>query len=271
MKKFSLLSVVLATVASAPGARAGDINGAAMANLILNSTIPDGDLYTLGLYAGKSTDVLSTNETDTTAGFTSTMAGTYAGQTLSISYTGNSTGFTTATGGPITWTSSGSYGALDWTGSGSANFTFPSASTFQIAYTSTMSLTLGTNTLFTAAYDSTIHGANNNTALYFTYATGTLTVNGSLVDLPCPTSYTISVAVPGKIEIDDIEYEGETIILSQNKINNVSPSYPAPPVFITAAGSISFVPEPSSLVLAGIGALSLIVGHAYRRPAKAKV
>jgi hypothetical protein len=271
MKKFSILCVVLATVARAPGARAGDINGAAMADLILNSTIPDGDLYTLGLYAGKSTDVLITNETDTTAGFTSSMAGTYAGQSLSVSYIGNSTAFTTATGGPITWTSSGSYGALDWTGSGSANFTFPSASTFQIAYSSTMSLTLGTNTLFTAAYDSTISGANNSTALFYTHTKGTLTVDGSPVDEPCFTSYTISVTAPSKIEIDDIEYDGETIILSQKKINSVSPSYPAPPVSITAAGSISFVPEPSSLVLAGIGALSLIVGHACRRLAKAKV
>ena len=266
MKKFRILpwilAVVLVTGASTPGARAGDINGPAMAGLVLNNTIPDGDFYALTLLAGSSPmDVLNTNSTDTSTGFTQTLAGTYAGQALNVTYTGNSTAFPA---GAITWTSTGSYGAQAWTSSGDATFTFPTSSTFQIAYSS--SLTLGPNTVLE---NSTISGADNGTSLDYTGTTGTLTVN----NIPIPTGQFTQVTFldlgVGSIILDDYEVNGELIICSISEVTNVSPDPPSPPGIIGSTGRIQESPEPSSLFLAGVGFLSLIVGCAARRPRKA--
>jgi hypothetical protein len=264
MKKFRILSgilaVVLATIAGTPDAWAGDINGPAMAGLVLNNTIPDGDLYGLSLIAGRSMDVLNTNATDTTTGFTETLSGTYAGQALSVTYTGNSLAFP---GGAVTWTSSGNYGVQGWNGSGSATFTFPTPSTFQVAYSS--NVTIGANNV---QYNSIISGADNGTWLYYTGTTGKLTLNSVSIPEPEFTEYILKAPSGGKIVIDDIDDDGEIIILSEYEIKSVYPSPPSPPITIVAAGTIQFVPEPSSLVLAGFGVFGLIVGHACRRPVK---
>jgi hypothetical protein len=266
MNKFRIfpgtLAVILATIADTPDALAGDINGPAMAGLVLNNTIPDGDLYGLGLFAGRSMDVLNTNATDTTTGFTETLSGTYAGQALSVTYTGNSLAFP---GGAVTWTSSGSYGVQGWTGNGSATFTFPTTSTFQVAYSSIV--TIGSNTV---QYNSVISGADNGTWLYYTGTTGTLTLNSMPIPEPEFTEYILKAPSGGKLVIDDIDDDGEIIIWSQYEIKSVYPSPPSPPITIVAAGTIQFVPEPSSMVLAGFGVLSLIVGYACRRPGKTR-
>jgi hypothetical protein len=270
MKKFrilaGILAIVLGTMASTPDTRAGDINGPAMAGLILNNTIPDADLYALGLFVGMYPDKLQTNATDTTTGFSETMTGTYAGQALSVTYTGDSTAFP---GGAITWTSTGTYGAETWNGSGAATFSFPTASTFQVAYSS--SLTIGSNTVL----DNTIiSGADNGTLLYYTGATGTLTINNNApIPAPTPTEGNFISTAAGQPDFDDIEVDGKKTITSLACLDEVdlSPYSPYPPTLIVSSGRISFVPEPSSLVLASFGVLSLLVSYASRHAGKTGV
>jgi hypothetical protein len=258
MKKFrifsGILALVLAAIAGTPAARAGDINGPAMAGLVLNDTIPDSDLYALSLFVGTSMDKLHTKEIDTTTSFSQTLSGTYAGLGLSVTYTGDPTAFP---GGPVTWTSSGTYGAQAWNSSGSATFTFPTASTFQVAYSS--SLTVGSNTLLD---NTTISGADNGTYLYYTGTTGTLTLNHNApVPAPMKTSDTALKPYVGIDDYDDIEVDGKRIITSIDCIYEIklSPNPPYPPILIKSAGHISFVPEPSTLVLASFGILAMLL------------
>ena len=200
-----ILAALLALVASMQHASAGDINGPAMAGLVLNNTIPDGDLYALSLFAGRSGNVLSTSATDTTAGFTETLSGNYAGQALSVAYTGNTTAFPA---GAVTWSSTGTYGAQAWAGSGSATFTFPTASTFQVAYTE--SLTIGANSV---AINATLYGADNGTRLYYTGVSGTLTVNANPpIPAPMYTEGVLLVPIIGSIGYDDYEVDGQVTI-----------------------------------------------------------
>jgi len=245
------LAAFLAVVASTAGVRA-DFN-ATVAGLVLNNTIPDVDFNTVIMFNGLSTtDVLTTASTDTTTGFTQTLMGTYAGKALSVTYTGDSSAFP---GGPITWTSTGSYGADTWTGSGSAQFTFPTSSTFQVAYSS--SLTIGSNTVLT---NTTISGSDDGTFLSYSGTTGTQTVNGA--EMPVP--YFDTLLVPknpkkGDKDFDDIDLNnGKVRIVSDTTIEDVKPGPPTPPTMIADSGTLRAVPEPSSLALAGLGLLGLI-------------
>jgi PEP-CTERM motif len=265
-----ILTVILGSFAAAPVVRADIINGPAMAGLVLNNTIPDGDLYALSLFAGTSTDVLKTRATDTydptvpSGGFTETMSGTYAGQALSVTYTGNTTAFP---GGAATWTSTGTYGALNWMGSGSALFTFPTASTVQIAYTSTLSLLNGVNPVFTVSNSSTISGTDISNWLWYTGTTGTLTVNGIPMAAPAFTQGTFLSPIVGELGYDDYEVKGRITITSLYEIcdeEDTGLPYNTP-TLIKSAGTINLVPEPSSLVLAGIGTLGVLVGYTSRR------
>ncbi len=144
------------------------------AGLTLENTIPDLDFYQLtqfvGLVPGSH---LAYGATIIATGFTAFMSGTYAGQSLSVSYTANSSAFP---GGPVTWTSTGSYGASTWTGSGSAAFTFPTSTTFTETYVS--SLVLGANT---GSASLLIDGLDSPVITY-TDATGAIVVNGDPKD-----------------------------------------------------------------------------------------
>jgi hypothetical protein len=261
MTKFTVLLGILAAVLAATGgrpeARAGDINGPAIAGLLLSNTSPELDFYALTLLAGSSmTDVLNTSSTDTTTGFTATLAGTYLGQALSATYTGNSTAFP---GGAITWTSTGSYGVQAWTSRGNATFTFPSASTFQVAYSS--SLAIGSNTVLT---NLTISGADDGTSLFYTDSTGTMTVNTVPIPPPGPSVHVPVAPKAGTPDEHDETVNGQMVVWGTTEIQQASPSPPAPPDLIVDIGNLQEggCPEPSSLVLAGFGVLGLLVGCA---------
>jgi hypothetical protein len=261
-----LLAVVLAAFASAPQVRAGDINGPAMAGLVLNNTIPDCELYVLSLFAGTSTDVLNTKATDTTTGFTETLSGTYAGQALSVTYTGDTTMFP---GGAVTWTSTGTYGAQAWNGSGSATFVFPTANTAEVIYSSTV--TIGANTVVN---NSTIYGSDNGTWFSYYGVTGTISINGmNPIPAPQPTQGTILSPIVGDLGYDDYEVNGRVTITSLYEICDEEDElgYPYSPTLIKSAGTVSFVPEPSSLVLTSIGILGAFAGYASGRVRKTGV
>jgi hypothetical protein len=249
----------LSLVARGPEVRAGEIFNATIAGAILNNTIPDNDFYVLTLFAGVSTeDVLSSMSTDTTTGFSQTLSGAYAGPALSVAYTGDSTAFPA---GSITWASTGSYGAQAWAGSGSATFTFPTPTTFQVAYSS--SLAIGSNTV---SMSTTISGADDGISLIYTDTTGTITINGGIaapIIIRNSTGMPVH-PIPGDLELDDIEVNGKRYIKSTFPILDVNPNPPAPPEMIVASGTLGVVPEPPSSVLAGFGVAGVLVGCARR-------
>ena len=100
------------------------------AEFALTNTIPDNDLYAITQYKGVSlADVLNTTSTDTPTGFAETLTGSYLGKAVSITYTGDATAYP---GGAITWNTTGTFGTNAVSGSGSAQFAFPTASTFTV-------------------------------------------------------------------------------------------------------------------------------------------
>ncbi len=262
MNKFRILFAMpipaLAVLAGYTDARAGDIGNAALAGLVLNNTIPDNDFYALNQFEGTSmTDVLSTNSTNTTTGFTQTMTGSFLGQTLSVTYSGDSSAFP---GGAITWTSTGSYGSQAWNSFGEATFTFPTSTSFQVAYDST--LAIGTNTMVT---NVTISGADNGSTLFYTGTSGTLTENG--VSMPAPLYGMVVPLNPKRFEPDEdyIVVDGRIYICSDTEIEDIIED---PELEIDDEGEIYNCPEPSSLVLAGLGVLGVLAGCAFRRQGK---
>lgn len=255
-----ILAVVLAAMAGAPVARAGSINGPAMAGLLISNTAPVLDYYGLTLFEGESmTDVLNTGSIATLTGFSQILSGTYLGQALSVAYVGNSTAFP---GGAITWNSVGAYGNQAWSSSGSATFTFPAASTFQIAYSS--SLTIGSDTMST---DLTISGAASDHSLFYTGTTGTITVDRKPVPAPKATILEPEWPEPGDPDEHDLETNGGMLVWGTTVVIDADySSSPREPTLIEDKGIIGETcPEPSSLLLAAFGVLGLFIALAPGR------
>jgi hypothetical protein len=250
------LAAVLAALAFPSGSRA-DFN-ATVAGLVLNHTIPDIDLYGLGELVGFSPGDYSCPGSDTTMGFSQTLGGLYAGQVLNVAYTGNSTAFP---GGAITWTSSGLWGAVPWSSSGSASFTFPTSTTFQIGYNS--SLDIGPNAIVT---DITISGADDATAIDYLSTTGTQTINGSGGPVPYDCGFSGS---KDPMVGDDDTSKIDNRQKDKSDIDEVSGPADAP-TFIAFTETITVVPEPSDLALTFLGTICVLIRtglHRFRIPA----
>lgn len=220
-----------------------------MAGFVMNNTFPDTDFDLLTQFVGTFGTPINYSSAITTTGFTTTLFGVYAGQSLNVTYTGSLAAFP-----GVTWTSSGTYGANTWTGSGSATFSFPTGTTFQINYLSTLSI--GSNT----GQDSLVITGTDGTSITDTGTSGTVTVNGVAAAAdPMYNSLLIPVnPMPGAPDFDDIVRNGKLYIVSNTVIDNVSPGSPAPPSQIVDAGTIQVVPEPASLSLFGAGVLGLL-------------
>lgn len=145
-----LLVSALVLGAVVPAVKAGLLS-TLEASDIIQSTVADTDVFLLGGFfgfAGGQTEIY--NSTPAASSWSSSLTGAYKGTGLSVSYTGDLSGYPS---GPVTWSATGSYGALAWTGSGSASITDTSASTFQVTFAD--SVAVGSHT---ASISATIPG-----------------------------------------------------------------------------------------------------------------
>ncbi len=244
------LAAILGTGRTASADLSTDALGA---GLLVTSTIPDVDLDSITrIYGFTGNQVLSLSGTVTTSGFNETLSGTYQGNSLNITYTGVSTGYPNT----ITWTTSGSYGLVDFTGGGSATFSFPTSSTFNINYLSSW----GSSP--TASDSLSITGAVDPTSLTYTATSGTITINGVGVAAPdtynsilCPYTGKVSRGPGPYTDIDGPD--GKPTIIDDVTITSVTTDQSGNLVSFAFSGSISTVPEPSSLILLALGSIGL--------------
>jgi hypothetical protein len=215
------------------------------AGITLENTIPDLDLFQITQFVGVTPATLTYGVSITAAGFTASMSGTYAGQSLNVSYTGDLSAFP---GGPVTWTASGAYGARTLSGSGTATFTFPTSSTFTEAYVS--SLVLGVNT---GSANLTIDGEDSPVITY-TSAVGSVAINGVANDTTYPT-YRFELPTTDDDVCHGILRNGKCI--GEEEIVSADVVLTGPPD-VTDTGTISVVPEPGSAGIFMVAILSLL-------------
>jgi hypothetical protein len=252
-------AAILVPLGTGVNVHAGQAIGVLEAGLLLANTIPDIDFDNLTrIYGFTSGVTLAFSGEVTTTGFLESLGGTYQGQAVTISYVGNSTAY--ATKSMITWSASGSYGSADWSSSGAATFSLPTATTFNIQYTS--SLSVGSNT---AGDDLSITGDNSNaTSLTYTGTTGTITINGASTKAPAKYN---SIMIPRTPKLGDSltsdiqDSKGNTRIVDRDIITKV---VQPPKGEYDFTSQISSVPEPSSLVLQALGTLS-VFGYCWCR------
>src|SRR5262249_13209099 len=147
------------------------------AAVIAQSTFMDSDLFLLGDFVGfQAGQSFIYDGSGSATGWTATLTGAYLSTPLSVTYSGNSA----VPGGPITWSSVGSFGMQVWSSSGSALVTSTDNS-FQVRYTDI--LTIGAQR---GAIAATIDGViDPDSTQRYTLTAGVLTTptfSGALPD-----------------------------------------------------------------------------------------
>lgn len=252
LKRLSILLLGLAFAGTGSMAWASPF-GSGEAGVLLDNTFTDLDLGLLTQFFGyDTTSILNYGATITSTGFAAHLSGTYAGQSLNVTYT--SIDLATFPGSPVTWTSTGSYGALSWSGSGSAQFAFPTSSTFTETYSSSLSLGAGVDT---GSYSLSL-GGNVGGFVEYTDGNGVMLVQGEAKPSPfVPTSRQYNPPRNGVTGVDDACYGrlifgicfGREVIISESKVGPVEPD-----IFVN--GTTQVVPEPSTLALMSAGLFS---------------
>jgi len=217
---------------------------------------------------GAFPDSLSFGISASPSSYTSSLSGTYGGSGLSISYTGNLSGYTPT----ISWTGTGSYGANTWSSNGAATFTFPTATTFQEVYAS--SSTVGAHSETTSVTISGVDGPVNYTGM-----SGSAIADGK-EDCYVELSLSLPKGLPPKVgeptENDGVK--GKKVgngclgyfVTTTDKVESVT-SVNGLPTALTDTGTLTVashaVPEPPamSLLAAGLLALAGVVGVRSRR------
>jgi hypothetical protein len=183
------------------------------AAVIAQSTFMDSDLFLLGDFVGfRAGQAFTYDGSGSATGWTATVTGAYLSTPLSATYSGNSAAFP---GGPVTWSSVGSFGAQAWSSSGSAMVTSTDNS-FQVQFADM--LTVGAQRGTIAA---TINGViDPDSTQRYTSTSGTL------------TTPTFSGALPGNTysfrrgpRIDDTSFqqiETNDLFLSRGRWDDLS-------------------------------------------------
>jgi hypothetical protein len=256
MKSLLLPRVVcltaLITISTAQVTRAGLLS-ATDASTLIQSTASDLDATYLGLFVGfHPGQTLRYNSISSTTAWSATLVGPYDGPVLGLSYAGDLSNY--SSGGAVTWNTSGSYGVQSWSGSGSATITDTSATTFQVGLLYSMTLDGNSGSIAyvipgTVSLGGMIMFGNpaNPEA-----GTGTVNVNG--------TQYLSIVGFSYKSDPSIFQIPSDISILGSTTAENKytgDRNDPQPGQF-TLSGTITSVPEPSSLALLGFGLLAAI-------------
>ncbi len=183
--------------------------------LVLNATIPDGDLFLLSEFFGFQANEFFDYKFDIdNTGWSATLSGVYLGKNLNITYSGDTSTFPS---GNITWTTSGFFGSDTWSGNGTALITDTGIG-FDIDFDS--SLTVGTNL---GAFNQQINVLVDSSVITPVETFGTTTVNGTVV--PVPTQRTWLVPKKPKVGdkvFNDYEKDGKLIIESCYTIKQIN-------------------------------------------------
>jgi hypothetical protein len=235
---------------------------------LAQSTATDLDVFLLGAMNGFHYQTVNYGSTSKTAGWSGSLTGAYGPSNLNVSYTGNLTSY--PSGGPVTWSSTGTYGASQWSGGGSATITDTSATTFQMNLSA--NLAVGTNN---ASINYVVPGTMlpDGTEMLGTptnpeAGTGTMFVNAMAMAGPRFSWYKTPRWLPNILS--DIFYNGiprpiPPFIYVDNYENLTSAPPPPNGQFVMAETiATSASPEPSCLALLGTGVLSLL-GYGWGR------
>jgi hypothetical protein len=172
------------------------------------------------------------------AGWTSALTGVYLGQSLAVAYSGDLSSYP---GGPITWTSTGTFGIDSWTGSGMLLFSGTAAS-FQIDMVS--NLQVGANTVVDSAIFSGTSTPNN---VQLQTLSSSEILNGVTLD-----GHLLNVAMASKKATCSLDGVRGGAILNEWDIDDSH-----------YFGTLYSAPEPSTIVFA-LTTLALAIGRRTR-------
>jgi hypothetical protein len=258
--------IVLVAPSATSVARA-DLLSAFEASALIQSTASDTDVRLLSQFAlfrpGRALDYSSTS---TTTAWTGTLSGSPLGAALNVAYSGDLSNYPS---GAITWTSTGTFGGASWSGSGAATITDTSSTTFQVSFAS--SLAIGSNT---ASINYVIPGTvlADGTNMFGDpshgeVGTGTVTLDGVLYSDLILFSYRMEGGFgpdsPRRLVISDIfgvPIHGGVDLLNKNVVIPI----PFTSMF-SMTGTVTSVPEPSSLLLLTCGLLGWFSFHRCTR------
>ncbi len=243
--------------------RGGTVDPAA-ASAMIQSTVTDQDFEFLHAFYGGQSPSLDYNSSSNATSWSGKLSGDWLGSPVSISYTGDLSQYPT---GAVTWSSTGTYGTSTWSGSGSATITDTSTTTFNVTFLDSVSVGGNTGSINYVIPGSLLPNGNImfGTPSNPEVGTGSETLNGNttlnaalfsyLRFFPyAPCDYRNGYPFPPWIPADNVYY--------------ATAASPTAVVF-TLTGSISAVPEPSTLVMAGMallgGVLSAVNSRKRRR------
>src|SRR5436190_7996718 len=219
------------------------------AGLIADLVVPDAEFLLLTEFVGFGAGELTGTSIITSGGFTGALSGTYLGQLVNITLSGNSSAFP---GGPITYTTTGLYGSLPWSGSGTLLFT-PTPTGFVMDYDS--SLSIGSHS---GLIDIQSIAADTGSNIVSAGTTGTVIADGQNISVEL--GYDCGKEPKVGTICEDIAFiNNRRTVFSLAEI--VAFTSDGRPVFESEYRSI---PEPSTALMALGGALGLL-GYAWRR------
>jgi hypothetical protein len=242
-------AIAFVALGTTPKAHAGLLT-AYDASTLVQSTASDADAMLLGkIYGFQYNQTLTYSSTADPTSWSGTLAGTYLGSSLNLSYAGDLTNY--ASTGAVTWTSTGAFGGQAWSGTGSAAIADTSSTTFQVSIL--YSLTAGSNT---ASIDYVIPGTVGATGTVMfgspgneEAGTGTVTINGREQHNLVEWSYIHTKT--GRAIRSDIVILGHVFWF--NNLDDQPIGGRSGGLF----GSIESVPEPPAHALLAIGLLAV--------------